>query len=109
MVPSLPGPDLLQGSLGCGIPAYGIPAYGTLLLSPSGCLHTASPCPLLGTDLWSLSLSAQPLLSLSGFGVQGSDADYLCSSRSALPSSVQLLCFSQHLCSPSISADLPIC
>ena len=29
-------------------------------LAPSGCLHTANPSPLPGTDLWSLSLSAQP-------------------------------------------------
>ena len=37
------------------------PAHGTLLRSPSGCLHTANPSPFPGTDLWSLSLSAQPL------------------------------------------------
>ena len=37
------------------------PTIGTLLPSPSGCLHTANPSPLPGTDLWSLSLSAQPL------------------------------------------------
>ena len=30
-------------------------------LSPSGCLHTANPSPLPRTDLWSPSLSAQPL------------------------------------------------
>ena len=42
--------------------AYGIPfpAHGTLHLIPLGCLHTANPSPLPGTDLWSLSFSAQP-------------------------------------------------
>ena len=39
--------------------AFRSPAGGTPLPSPSGCLHTANPSPLLGTDLWSLSLSAQ--------------------------------------------------
>ena len=38
-----------------------LPAQGTTLLSLSGCPHTASPSPLPGTDLWSLSLSSQPL------------------------------------------------
>ena len=33
---------------------------GTPLPSPSGCLHTANVSPLPLTDLWSLSLSAQP-------------------------------------------------
>ena len=32
-----------------------------LLPSPSGCLLTSNPSPLTGNDLWSLSLSAQPL------------------------------------------------
>ena len=40
---------------------YHSPASGTLLLSPSGCSHTASPSPLPGIDFWSLCLSAQPL------------------------------------------------
>ena len=40
--------------------AHSSPACGTLLISPSGCLHTANHSPLPGTDLWSLSLSAQP-------------------------------------------------
>ena len=29
-------------------------------LAPSGCVHTANPSPLLGSDLQSLSLSSQP-------------------------------------------------
>ena len=41
--------------------AYHFSAHCTLLLSPLGCLHTANPSPLLGTDLWSLSHSTQPL------------------------------------------------
>ena len=36
------------------------PAHGTLLLSPSGCLHTANPSLLPGIKFWSLSLRAQP-------------------------------------------------
>ena len=44
------GTDLILGS----------PALGALILSSSGCVHTANHCPLPGTDLWSLSLSAQP-------------------------------------------------
>ena len=39
--------------------AYHFPTGGTLLLSSSGCPHRASPSPLLGTDLQSLSLSTQ--------------------------------------------------
>ena len=35
------------------------PAHGTALLSPLGCPHTANPNPFPGTDLRSLSLSAQ--------------------------------------------------
>ena len=46
--PSVPG--LLLGSLSCGIP----------LPSPSGFLPTANPSLLPRTDLWILSLSAQP-------------------------------------------------
>ena len=36
------------------------PRHGSLLPSPLGCLHTANPNPLPGTDPWSLSLSSQP-------------------------------------------------
>ena len=39
---------------------YGSLTCGALFLSPLGCLHTINPSPLLGTDLQSLSLSAQP-------------------------------------------------
>ena len=39
---------------------YYSPTCGALLLGPLSCLHTTSPSPLTGTDLWSLSLSAQP-------------------------------------------------
>ena len=36
------------------------PAHSTLLPCSSGCLHTASPSSLPGTDFQSLSLSTQP-------------------------------------------------
>ena len=39
---------------------YRSPICGSLLLSPLSSLHTCSPSPLPGTDLWSLSISAQP-------------------------------------------------
>ena len=44
-------------------PEYSIPlpTCGTLLLIPLGCLHTSKPSSVPGIDLWSLSLSAQPL------------------------------------------------
>ena len=50
------GPDLLLGSLTCGIRS---PAHGTLVPSPSSCLHTVNPSPLPRTEFRSLSLSAQ--------------------------------------------------
>ena len=37
-------------------------AHGAMLPRPSGCLHTANPSPLLGIELRSVNLSAQPLL-----------------------------------------------
>ena len=59
------GPGLLLGSLCCDAPLlspwHTTPASGALLLSSSGCPHTASPSPLPGVDLQSLSLSTQPL------------------------------------------------
>ena len=66
-------------------------ACDTLLPSPSGCLYRANPSSLPKTELWSLSLNTQLLpqhLRLwcpSDGGTGG-----LCSSHSALPSSVQL-------------------
>ena len=36
-------------------------AHGAMLPRPSGCLHTANPSPLLGIELRSVNLSAQPL------------------------------------------------
>ena len=60
------GPDLLPGSLGFGTP---LPSLGTLLPSPSGCLHTASPSPPPGTDLQRLVLAPSPCLSILGCGV----------------------------------------
>ena len=36
------------------------PAHGAPLPGPSGCPHAVGPSPLPGTDLWSLSLRAQP-------------------------------------------------
>ena len=51
--------------------AHCFPACGTALLSPLGCPHTANPNPLPGTDLRSLSLSAQPPPKCLSCGVQG--------------------------------------
>ena len=45
---------------------YCSPTHGTVILSPLGCLHTANPIPLPGTDLQSLSLSTV----MSGLVVQ---------------------------------------
>ena len=42
------------------------PAFVTLLPGLTDCLRTANPSPLLGADLWSLSLSAQPPLESLG-------------------------------------------
>ena len=50
------GPVLLLGSPGCGIL---LPSLWHIAPSPSGCLHTANPSPFHGTDLRSLSLSAE--------------------------------------------------
>ena len=73
---------------------FGSPAHRALLpIAPSGCVHTANPSPLPGTDFQSLSLSAQPSPECLRYGVPGSGTDGLCSSLSALSSSVQLLCF----------------
>ncbi|XP_020951808.1 classical arabinogalactan protein 9-like [Sus scrofa] len=90
--------------------AHHFPARGAVLLCPSGCPHIPSPSPLPRTDLPSLSLNAQPppAPSASVCGVQAGGADDLCSSHSALPSSVQLLCFSPRLRGPSGSADLQL-
>ena len=45
-----------------GFPQLGalLLALGSMLPSPSGCLHRAKPSPLTRTNFWSLSLSAQP-------------------------------------------------
>ena len=72
------------------------PNYCTLLPVPSVYLHTANPSchPRIALGAWvsvhspSLSRTSQDVVS------SGSDADYLCRSHTALPSSVQLLCFS---------------
>ena len=40
--------------------AFCSPAHGTLLASPSGCLHTANPSPPPKTDFQNLSLGTQP-------------------------------------------------
>ena len=79
--------------------AHGIllPTHGTLLLSPLGCLHTANPSPLPGTDLQSLSLSAQPPPECFRLWCLGNIADDPCHSHSAFPSSFQLLHFSRQL------------
>ena len=90
-------------------------------------LWDSAPKPVAHCSLGQEAISSQPTLvfspeltsralvsgpsprpSISGFGVQGGGADDLCSSQSALPSSVQLLQFSWWLWGPSISADIPI-
>ena len=66
-------------------------------LAPSGYLFTTSTSPLPGTDLWSLSLSAQlppKHLRLWCLGVM---VLMVFAALSALPSSVQLLHFSLRL------------
>ena len=48
------------------------PTHDEPIPSPSGCLHTVKSSPLPRTDLWSLSLSTQPLpehLRLWCFGI----------------------------------------
>ena len=76
---------------------HGSTAHGALLPSLLGCLYTANPIPLPRTDLWSLSLSTHPHLSVSGCGVLASGSDDLWGSHSTLPFSVQLLHFCQQL------------
>ena len=93
MVPSLscgsrpPGFSLLW----CSPPqpmSYRPLAHGAQLFSPSGCPHTASPSPLPGTDLWSLSLSAQPPAQASQAVVFGMLVQMICAA-------LTLLCCSQ--------------
>ena len=71
--------------------AYHSPAHGTLLLSPLGYLPTASPSPLPGTDLQSLTLSTQPPAVVSGAVVQ-----MICAA-------LTLLCCSQFSCCAFLS------
>ena len=75
---------------------------------PLGCLHSANPSLLPGTDLWSLSLSAKPPPSILVCGVCASGSDGLCTSHSASWISDLLLCFSRLLGVPSSTADLSI-
>ena len=79
------------------------PAHG-----PLGCLHTANPSLLSGTDLWILSLMphASSWASQAVVSREVLLMDY--AALSALPSSVWLLCLFSVLWGPSISADLPI-
>ena len=85
-------------------------AHDALFHSPSGCLHTASSSPLPGTELRNLNLVPSSHPSNSGCSVLGSATNGLCGTLSALPSSVQLLCFYPRLCHfTSNPADLPIC
>ena len=68
------------------------PAPDTLLLSLSGCSHTANPNPLPGTDLWSPSFGIQPL------------PEYLrlCSIRKWYRWSVQLSLYFAFLCPSAV-------
>ena len=84
------GPGLLPRSLSCGV----------LLPGPSGCLLTANSGPLSGNDLEPESRHPHPRV--SGCGVRSGSTDSLCSSP--LPSSVQLLCFSETLRFPPLSS-----
>ena len=79
-----------------------------LLPRPSGCVHIANLSLLPRTDLQWLSLSAQPLPKHPSCGVWGGGTDGLCSSLSALPFSVQLLCSSQDFEIPPSWLILPI-
>ena len=87
-------PDLLMGSLSWDV-LFTSP--WAPLPSPSACLHTANPSPLPRTDLQNLSLSTQPPPEHLGLWFLGRWCNVLCSSHNALPSSVQLLCFSPRL------------
>ena len=84
------------------------PAHGTLLPSPSGCLHTYSPSTLPGTDFWSLRLCPAPTWAFQAVVSEVGGTDDLCNSLCDLLSSVQLLCFSLRLWGSSISADILI-
>ena len=84
------------------------PACGVLLSSPSGCLHTANPSPLLGTDCQSLSKCPAPTQASQAVVSRGICTDGLCGSLSALCSSIWLVHFSLgFLNSLFILADLP--
>ena len=96
------GPDLLLGSLYCGI-LVSSPSHTTPL--PMAHHSLASQAVLTQSTLvFSLELTSRvqfskpsPHLIVSGWGVLGGGADDLCSSYSTLPSSVQLLHFSWWL------------
>ena len=87
-------------------------------------LWLSAPQPVVYHSLAPQAVSTQPTLVLSpeltsrawvsvpstllSYGDQGSGTDGLCGSLSALPSSIQLLCFFSELWGLSILADLPI-
>ena len=79
----------------CSLPPHIISTQPALVLSPdlNSSASVSEPSPLQ----W-----------VSSCGVLGGGTDHLCSSPSALPSSVQLLYFSWRLWGPSILADPPI-
>ena len=74
------------------------PAYSTLFPSLSCCLHTANHSPLSRTEFQSLTLSTQHQPMHLRLWCPGQWFRKVCEgSFSALPSSVQLLCFSLGL------------
>ena len=101
---------LLQAQASSQVPltvVFCFSAHGTLLPSPSGCLYTASPSPLLRTDLWSLSLSVQPCPSsqvVSG----GSGTKGLCGSLSGLKRAQQLCPLQSSCCAFLHDFEVPL-
>ena len=75
------------------------PALGTPSLAPSGCLHTANPRPLPGTDFQSLSLSIQALPKHNQAVVSGG-TDGFCALSLLCPPQSSSCCF---LCSFEIT------
>ena len=96
------GPDLLLGSLCCGIPLFS--PWHTRSLPMVHCFLAPQAVPTQSAPVLSPGLTSRayvsassPHLSISGCGVQADGSDGLCGSHSALLFSVQLLHFSQRL------------
>ena len=91
------GADLLPCSLCHGIPLppastwRSFPACGTLFLRPLGCLHTANPSRLPGTDLQILKSQPPAPVRASQAAVSGLVVQMICAA-------LTLLCCSQSSC-----------